>query len=79
MPAHRAGEALPRRHLEDPPPHPPASAAPAVPGSHQEGRMSPKVRGRLALATAAVFFGWPLIKHTPDALEAVAFLLEVFL
>ena len=39
--------------------------------------MSPKVRGRLALATAAVFFGWPLIKHAPDALEALAFILGV--
>ena len=43
-----------------------------MPGSHPAGRMSPKVRGRLALATAAVFFGWPLFRNLPDALEALA-------
>ena len=43
-----------------------------MPGSHPAGRMSVKTRSRLALACAAVFFGWPLIKHTPDALEALA-------
>ena len=39
--------------------------------------MSPKVRGRLVLACAAVFFGWPLAKYLPDALEALAFILGV--
>jgi hypothetical protein len=34
--------------------------------------MSVKARSRLALACAAVFFGWPLVKYTPDALEALA-------
>ena len=53
-------------------PHPPAAAAPALPGSHSEGRMSVKARSRLALATAAVFFGWPLFRNLPDALEALA-------
>lgn len=56
----------------NPPPHPPSAAAPAVPGADQEGRMSVKARSRIAIACAAVFFGWPLIKHTPDALEALA-------
>ena len=39
--------------------------------------MSIRARSRLALACAAVFFGWPLVKHAPDALEALAFLLGV--
>lgn len=34
--------------------------------------MSVKARSRIALACAAAYFGWPLIKHTPDALEALA-------
>lgn len=41
--------------------------------------MSVKARSRLALACAAVFFGWPLVYHLPGAVDAVAFLLEVFL
>ena len=71
------GRSPTRRHLEDPPPHPPAAAAPAVPGSDSEGRVSVKARSRFALACAAVFFGWPLVKYTPDALEALAFILGV--
>ena len=43
-----------------------------MPGSDSEGRVSVKARSRFALACAAVFFGWPLIKYTPDALEALA-------
>ena len=70
------GRSLARPH-ETHSPHPPAAAAPAVPGSHPAGRMSIRARSRLALACAAVFFGWPLIKHTPDALEALAFILGV--
>lgn len=34
--------------------------------------MSVKSRSRLAIAAAALFFGWPLVKYTPDALEALA-------
>ena len=39
--------------------------------------MSVKTRSRIALACAAAFFGWPLVKHLPDALEALAFILGV--
>ncbi len=39
--------------------------------------MSVKARSRIALACAAMFFGWPLAKYAPDALEALAFILGV--
>ena len=39
--------------------------------------MTVRARSRLALACAAVFFGWPLFRNLPDALEALAFILGV--